>query len=117
MKLSDIISPEKFRDLATYITLTEKKLGLDVIGTEVQDDLIKFADALDEVESKVGQTANKETTEKALLWLANYIHHGFTYLIHRDIFYLENLTVKRVVELYLHYQPLLNELENGKDSK
>ena len=52
MKLSDIITPEKFRQLATYITICDEKLGLTETGTEVQDDLRKFADALEEMEAK-----------------------------------------------------------------
>lgn len=53
--------------------------------------------------------ADKETTEKALLWLANYVHYEFTYMIHRNIFHLEKLTIEKVVELYLIYQPTLKE--------
>lgn len=49
MKLSNIITPEKFRQLATYI---DKKLGLTETGTEVQDDLRKFADALEQMEAE-----------------------------------------------------------------
>lgn len=52
MKLSDIITPDKFRQLATYITICDEKLGLTETGTEVQDDLRKFADALEEMEAK-----------------------------------------------------------------
>ena len=52
MKLSDIITPEKFRQLATYITMCDEKLGLTETGTEVQDDLRKFADLLEEMEAK-----------------------------------------------------------------
>lgn len=50
MKLSEIITPYRFRQLAKYITMYDEKLGLT--GTEVQDDLCKFADALEETESK-----------------------------------------------------------------
>ena len=50
MKLSDIITPEKFRQLATHITICDENLGLT--GTEVQDDLRKFADALEGMEAK-----------------------------------------------------------------
>ena len=52
MKLSDIITPEKFRQLAIYITICDKKLGFTEKETEVQDDLLKFADLLEEMEAK-----------------------------------------------------------------
>lgn len=58
--------------------------------------------------------ADRETTEKALLWLANYVHHGFTYLLHKKIFYYEKLTIEQVVELYLHYKPILTKTEAKK---
>lgn len=50
MKLSDIITPEKFRALASFVSDADEKFGLE--GTEVQDDLHKFANALEEMEAK-----------------------------------------------------------------
>jgi len=64
-----------------------------------------------------------KTEEKALLWLANYIHYDFTYLAHRNIVHLEKLTLEKIIELYNHYKdvgyskhdkdPLLKEKMKG----
>ena len=45
-----------------------------------------------------------KTEEKALLWLANYIHHDFTYLGYRNIVHLDKLTLEEIVKLYDHYK-------------
>ena len=61
MKLSQIISPAKFRALASYLSIKEK--GLAGKGsTEVQNDLRKFANALEEmeVEEKEKQLADAD---------------------------------------------------------
>lgn len=52
MKLSKIISPERFRQLATYIDVTDRQLGVPEKDREVQEDLLKFADALEKVEAE-----------------------------------------------------------------
>lgn len=52
MNLSDIITPRKFRELAEYITTCDEKLGTPETETEVQDDLCKFADALERMEAQ-----------------------------------------------------------------
>ncbi len=64
-----------------------------------------------------------KTEEKALLWLANYIHHDFTYLAHRNIVHLDKLTLEEIIKLYDHYKdvtysthykdPLLKEKMKG----
>mgnify|MGYP003440852097 FL=1 len=66
MKLSDIITPEKFRELATYLTICDKKLGNPETETEVQDDLCKFADALEDMEAQKG-SSNIQKLEHSLI--------------------------------------------------
>ncbi len=52
-KLSNIISPEKFRWLASFIDAIDASADIKVKeSTEVQDDLRKFADALEEKEKE-----------------------------------------------------------------
>ncbi len=51
----------------------------------------------------INEGDKQSTREKALLWFANYVHHGFTYLAHSNIVHYELLKVADIEKLYLKF--------------
>jgi len=65
IKLSEIISPKQFRDLADYLDIQDRKLGIK--GNEVQQDLRRFADELELFEELNPFIESEECNDKLYL--------------------------------------------------
>lgn len=78
--------------------------------TDIIDNAIDFHK--DSVKEEVMVSGRKRTLrERALLWMANYIHYDFGYITTKhNIVHFENLTVKEIETLYLEFNP--NEEED-----
>lgn len=77
--------------------------------TDIIDDAINFV--LGKVKEEIVSNTKKTLRERALLWMANYIHYDFGYITTKhNIVHFENLTIKEIENLYLEFNP--NEEED-----